>query len=463
MKITFHGAAGTTTGSMHMIETDNERILLDCGLYQGHRAEAFERNSNFPFDPKTLSAVILSHAHIDHSGNLPSLVKHGYAGKINCTSATRDLVTLMLRDSARIQEQDAEYLNQKKSRKGLPPIEPLYSVQDAERTLPRLVGYGYNEWYRVNDNARAMMVDAGHILGSAITTLEINENGRTIRLGFTGDLGRPDTSLLCDPDIAHALDYLIIESTYGNREHGMLKDAQDELAQIVHETVTRGGKVIIPSFAIGRTQEIVYTLHLRTEAGELPRIPIYVDSPLAIDATDVFRLHVESLCEDVRDHLMDHDDPFGFHGLHYTRSVEESKRINTLPEPCIIISASGMCEAGRILHHLKNNLEDKRNTILFVGYQAENTLGRRIVDGARKVRVFGDEFTVNARIAMANGFSAHADHSELIDWVNKVKDGLKGVFVVHGESESSQAFAAELRTMGNFNVTVPTLNQTIQV
>lgn len=463
MKIAFHGAAGTTTGSMHLIETNSERILLDAGLYQGHRAEAFERNSNSPFDPKTLSAVILSHAHIDHSGNLPSLVKNGYAGKINSTAATRDLVTLMLRDSARIQEQDAEYLNQRKSRKNLPPVIPLYTMQDAERTVSRLVGNGYHEWYRVNGNVRAMMVDAGHILGSAITALEINENGRPILLGFTGDLGRPDTSLLCDPDIVRDIDYLIIESTYGNREHGTLKDAQDELTQIVRETVTRGGKVIIPSFAVGRTQEIVYALHLKTEAGELPRIPIYVDSPLAIDATDVFRLHVECLCEDVRDHLMEHDDPFGFHGLHYTRSVEESKRINTLPEPCIIISASGMCEAGRILHHLKNNLEDKRNTILFVGYQAENTLGRRLVDGARKVRIFGDEYTVNAQIATANGFSAHADHSELIDWVNKVKGSLKGVFVVHGEPESSQTFAADLRKMGNFSVTVPSLNQIIQV
>jgi metallo-beta-lactamase family protein len=463
MKITFHGAAGTTTGSMHLIETNNERILLDCGLYQGHRNEAFQRNSNFPFDPKTLSAVILSHAHIDHSGNLPSLVKNGYGGKINCTSATLDLVKLMLRDSARIQEQDAEYLNQKKSRKGLPPIKPLYTVQDAERTLPHLAAFGYNEWYRVNDNARAMMIDAGHILGSAITTLELYEDGRTIRFGFTGDLGRPDTSLLCDPEIARDLDYLIIESTYGNREHGLIQNAQNELVDIVRTTIKRGGKVIIPAFAVERTQEIVYTLHLKTEAGELPRVPVYVDSPLAIDATDVFRLHSEYLCEDVREHLIEHDDPFGFHGLRYTRSVDESKKINTLQEPCIIISANGMCEAGRILHHLKNNLEDKRNTILFVGYQAENTLGRRLVDGARKVRIFGDEFAVNAQIAMANGFSAHADHSELVDWVSKVKSSLKGVFVVHGEPESSQAFAADLRTMGNFTVTVPELNQTIQV
>ena len=463
MRISFFGAARTTTGSMHMIETDSNRILLDCGFYQGHRDEAFQRNSNLPFDPKTLDTAILSHAHIDHSGNLPTLVKNGYAGKINCTSATRDLVTLMLRDSARIQEQDAEYLNQKKSRKNLPPVKPLYTVEDAERALPRLVGYGYEEWYRVNGNVRVMMMDAGHILGSAITILEIVENGRTVRLGFSGDLGRPQTLLLRDPEIARDLDYLIIESTYGNREHGMLKDSQDELVNTVRETIARGGKVIIPSFAVERTQEIVYTLHLKTETGELPRVPVYVDSPLAIDATDVFRLHAECFNDDIREHMLQHDDPFGFHGLHYTRSVDESKKINTLPEPCIIISANGMCEAGRILHHLKNNLEDKRNTILFVGYQAENTLGRRIVDGARKVRIFGDEYAVNAQVAMANGFSAHADHSELIDWVNQVKANLKGVFVVHGEPEASQAFATDLRTLGSFTVTVPEPKQTIEL
>ena len=463
MKITFHGAAGTTTGSMHLVETNGNRILLDCGLYQVHRDEAFQRNSHLPFDAKTLTASILSHAHIDHSGNLPSLVKSGYAGKINCTSATRDLVTLMLRDSARIQEQDAEYLNQKKSRKGMPKIEPLYTLQDAEQTFPRLVGHGYEQWYRVDGNARAMMIDAGHILGSAITILEIGENGRTLRLGFTGDLGRPHTSLLRDPEIATNLDYLIIESTYGNREHGALQESEDQLAEIVRDTAKRGGKVIIPSFAVERTQEIIYTLHLKTEAGQLPKVPIYVDSPLAIDATDVFRLHAECLNEELHHHLLMHDDPFGFHGLTYTRSVDESKQINNFKEPCIIISANGMCEAGRILHHLKNNLEDKRNTILFVGYQAENTLGRRLVDGAHKVRIFGDEFAVNAQIAVANGFSAHADHSELIDWVAQVKSNLKGVFVVHGEPESSQAFAADLRTMGNYSVTVPELNQTIEI
>jgi metallo-beta-lactamase family protein len=463
MKLTFHGAARCTTGSMHLVETDSQRILLDCGLYQGHRAEAFERNSHLPFDPRTITTCILSHAHIDHSGNLPTLVKNGFAGKINCTNATRDLAALMLRDSAHIQEQDAAYLNQKTSRRGLPKIEPLYTGADAERALPRFVGHAYEQWFRSDGSGRAMFLDAGHILGSAITVLELPDRGRTIRLGFTGDLGRPDTSLLCDPAMARDLDYLLIESTYGNREHGALEKSQDELAEIVRETVARGGKVIIPAFAIERTQEIVYTLHIKREAGQVPRVPIFVDSPLAISATEVFRLHIECLCGAARDHLMSHADPFGFGGLHYTRAVEESRKINALREPCVIISANGMCEAGRILHHLKHNIEDKRNTIVFVGYQAEHTLGRRLVDGAKRVKIFGDEFTVRAQIQVANGFSAHADRSELLAWIAAARANLKGVFVVHGEEQSAIAFADALRAMGGFAVTVPRLGETTEI
>jgi metallo-beta-lactamase family protein len=465
MKITFHGAVRTTTGSMHLVETANQRILLDCGLYQGHRDEAFERNSHLPFDPKSVTASILSHAHIDHSGNLPTLVKSGFTGLINCTSATRDLVMLMLRDSARIQEQDAAYLNQKTSRRNLPKIQPLYTSDDAERALTHLVGHAYNQSFDLpmRDGVRATLYDAGHILGSAITVLEITDNGQTTRLGFTGDLGRPNTLILRDPDIVHGLDYLIIESTYGDREHGALTDSQDELARIVRETISRGGKVIIPAFAVERTQEVVYSLHQKIEAHQVPDTTAFVDSPLAMNATDIFRLHIECLAEPVREHLLAHDDPFGFGKLKYTRTVDESKYINTLQGSVIIISANGMCEAGRILHHLKNNIEDERNTILFVGYQAANTLGRRLVDGAYKVKIFGDEFHVRAQIQVANGFSAHADRSELLGWVANVKESLKGVFVVHGEEQSALAFADALRAMGGFNVTVPEPNQTIEL
>lgn len=468
MKLGFYGAARTVTGSMHLIETGDHRILLDCGLYQGHRAEAFQRNANLPFDAKTIRVVILSHAHIDHSGNLPTLVKNGFDGEVNCTTATRDLLMLMLRDSAQIQEQDAQYLNQKKSRQGQPPVQPLYTMEDAEKVLPHLVGRGYDRWFDLGGIGRVSMLDAGHILGSAITILELNDPAadsrhRALRLGFTGDLGRRGSRLLRDPEIAQKLDYLIIESTYGDREHGPLEKSEDDLARIVRETAARGGKVIIPAFAVERTQEIVYTLHRKTDVGLVPALPIFVDSPLAINATDVFRMHLECLREGPREQLISHQDPFGFGRLRYTPSVEESKQINSVKGAAVIISANGMCEAGRVLHHLKNNIEDERNTILFVGYQAENTLGRRIADGAKKVKIFGDEFNVRAQIQVADGFSAHADRNELLAWVASVKGNLKGVFVVHGEEQSALSFADALRSLGGFTVTVPQPNQVFEL
>ena len=465
MRLTFHGAARCTTGSMYLVETDGQRVLLDCGLYQGHRAEAFERNANLPFDPKTIDTVLLSHAHIDHSGNLPTLVKNGFTGDVNCTTATRDLVTLMLRDSAHIQEQDAVYLNQKKSRQGLPPVKPLYTIHEAEETLSHIVGRAYHRWFDLapHSGGRAMMLDAGHILGSAITVLEMREQGRAIRLGFSGDLGRPGALLMRDPESARGLDYLIVESTYGDREHGTLEKSEDDLVRIVNATLARGGKVVIPAFAVERTQEVVYALHRNSDTGAVPIVPMFVDSPLAIDATNVFRVHLECLDEDVHEHLLAHSDPFGFGELCYTRTIEESKQINMLKGPAVIISANGMCEAGRVLHHLKNNIADERSTILFVGYQAENTLGRRLLDGVKKVRVFGDEFNVRAEIRQLDGFSAHADRSELLDWVARAKEDLKGIFVVHGEEKSAIAFADALRALGGFAVTVPQPGQTIEV
>ena len=464
MKITFHGAARTTTGSMHLVETNGNHFVFDCGLYQGHRAEALQRNSNLPFDPKTLDAVLLSHAHIDHCGNIPMLVKHGFDGDIHCTSATHDLTKLMLRDSARIQEQDAAYMNQKKSRQGLPKVEPLYSSNDAEHALRHMVGHGYHQWFKINSHARAIMYDAGHILGSAITVLEAREGTRTIRLAFSGDLGRPGAPILRDAEAVDGLDYLIVESTYGNREHNSLADAEEKFARVVGETLARGGKVVIPSFAMERTQALVYALHRQFEHGKLPAVPVYVDSPLAIDVTNVFRVNLDCFDEEIREHMLAHDDPFGFGKLHYTRSVEESKKINATPEPAVIISANGMCEAGRILHHLKYNVENPRNTILFVGYQAENTLGRRIVDGVKKIRIFGDEFIVNARVETIDGFSAHAGRTELLNWVGRVQNTLKGIFVVHGETQSSLALAEALRVANpQCNVVVPELHQTIEL
>ncbi len=463
MKISFYGAAREVTGSMHLIEAAGQRILLDCGIYQGHRAEATERNAHLPFDPKTVNSAILSHAHLDHSGNLPTLVKSGFQGDVHCTPATRDLANLILRDSAHIQEQDAVYLNQKKSRRGLPPIEPLYTLQDAERAINHLVGHAYHRTFDLNDGHSVTLVDAGHILGSAITLLELHEGERTVRLGYTGDLGRPGTLILPDPELARQLDYLITEATYGDREHPPIQESEDELAEIVRETVARGGKVVIPAFAVERTQEVLYTLHLKTDAGQVPRVPSFVDSPLAIDATDVYRIHLEGLRQDLRELLLEKEDPFGFGRLQYTRTVEESKEINAIQGSAIIISANGMAEAGRILHHIKHNIEDERSTILFVGYQAENTLGRRLVDGAKQIKIFGDEYDVRARIAMVNGFSAHADRSDLLDWVANAKENLKGVFVVHSEEQAALSFADALRARGGFTVTVPQRDQTIEL
>lgn len=462
MKITFYGAARTTTGSMHLIETDHQRILLDGGLYQGKRAEALTRNANPPFDPASITHVILSHAHIDHAGNLPTLVKRGYVGEIHCTTATRDLATLMLRDSARIQEQDTAYLNQKTSRRGLPPIEPLYTSHDVENALPHFVGHAYDRWFDLDGGGRAILHDAGHILGSAIVVLELKEQGRVYRIGFSGDLGRANAPLLRDPTFVTDLDYLIVESTYSDRDHPSFEQATEDLALIVRETIARGGKVIIPAFAVGRTQEMLYFLHQHIQAGKIPRVPIFVDSPLAIDATDVFRLHLECFDEATHELLLAHKDPFGFGELEYTRTVEESRALNELKTPAIIISASGMCEAGRVLHHLKHNIEDARNTILFVGYQAENTLGRRLVDGIKRVKVFGDEFTVRAQVVMLEGFSAHADRRELFEWVKATRASLRGVFVVHGDEARTQAFVEALRTLG-LDALAPMPGQTIEV
>ncbi len=463
MRLVFHGAARAVTGSMHLVETDNRRILLDCGLAQGRRAEANQRNANPPFDPKTLDAVILSHAHIDHCGNLPTLVKRGFAGDIHCTNATRDLATLMLRDSARIQEQDAAYLNQKTSRQGLAPVVPLYNSADAETALRHFVGRPYSRAFNVNGGGRVHFFDAGHILGSAIAVLDLPEGARSARLCFSGDLGRKGTPILNDPESARGIDYLIIESTYGDREHGPFEKTQDDLARIIRETIARGGRVVIPAFAVERTQEVLYALHLKTEAGALPELPIFLDSPLAISATDVFRMHVECLRPAARAHLLSHPDPFGFGKLQFTRSVEESKQINNVEGSVVIISANGMCEAGRVLHHLKNTLGDERNTILFVGYQAEHTLGRRLLDGAKKVKIFGDEFHVRARIESASGFSAHADRSDLLDWIAAVKENLKGVFIVHGEEKSALAFAEAVRALNIPNVHVPQPGQAFEL
>ena len=465
MKITFMGAAQTVTGSMHMLEVNGARILLDCGLFQGRRRESFERNRNLPFDARDLDAVVLSHAHIDHSGNIPSLVSSGYKGNIYATSATRDLCGAMLLDSAHIQESDAAYVNKKHKRKGLPPVEPLYTTADARASLEGFVSIDYHRPFVVAPGVVATFFDAGHILGSAITVLDVQENGRHYRLCFTGDLGRKDLPIIRDPEVVTGIDYLITESTYGNRQHQSPVQAQDMLCDIVQRTYDRGGKVIIPAFAVGRTQEIVYDLHKRIGSGCMPELPVFVDSPLAINVTEIFRLHPECYDAEILQFLQQREDPFGFYRLHYTRTVEESKAINHISEPCIVISASGMCEAGRILHHLKNNIGDPRNTVLFVGFQVQNTLGRKILDGWEEVPIFGEQWPVRAEVTSIQGYSAHAGRDELLGYIQKVMEfgALKRVFSVHGELEACQGLAKGLQGLGMHDVLIPERLQQVEI
>lgn len=464
MQVTFLGAAREVTGSMHLVEVNGTRILLDCGMKQGHRAEAYARNSQLPFDARSVDYCLLSHAHIDHSGNLPTLKKGGYSGEIICTPATHDLTRLMLRDAGKIQEQDAQYLNTKQAERNLPQVRPLYTIADAEQALKAFSTRTYEFQFELaKASTQVTFHDAGHILGSAITVLKLQEGTRTVRLGFTGDIGRKGTLILRDPTPAPPLDYLIIESTYGDRKHPPLDESERELADVVRQTSERGGKTIIPSFALERTQEVVYSLHRSIVAGDLEPVSIFVDSPLAIDATDVFRLHQECFDDETRRFMQAHEDPWGFRQLTYTRDVEASKSLNSWKGPAVIISANGMVEAGRILHHVKNNIGDPRNTILFVGYQAEGTLGRRIEDGADRVKIFGEEYPVRAQIARADGFSAHADHDELLEWVKPIAGGLKGAFVVHGEPQAADALSEGLRSLGVKNAFAPQLGQCVEL
>jgi len=466
MKIQFIGAVRTVTGSMHLLEVNGFKLLLDCGLFQGRRQETYERNRNLPINCREIDALVLSHAHIDHSGNIPNLVRNGFTGNIYTTPATRDLCSAMLRDSGHIQESDAAYMNKWRARKGLPAIKPIYTINDATASLPYFVGIGYHRPMSIGPGITLQFYDAGHILGSAFVVLDIEEEGRKSRLVFTGDVGRKNLPILRDPEPIEDVDYLIMESTYGNREHETPNQARRILRSVVNDTCRKNGKIIIPAFAVGRTQEIVYHLHQLTDGRKIPRLPIFVDSPLAVNVTEIFRLHPETYDAELNEFLSkdSHRDPFGFQGLRYIRQVEESKDLNFLQESAVIISASGMAEAGRILHHLKNNISEPRNTILIVGFQAEHTLGRRIVERRPEVKIFGEMYQLRARVEVINGYSAHADRNELLEYVESIKgQGLKRVFLVHGEEVASSALAASLREVGEFKVSIPTPMETVQI
>jgi metallo-beta-lactamase family protein len=451
------GAAQTVTGSQHLISVNGSRILLDCGLFQGKRRESYERNRNLPFDAASIDTLVLSHAHIDHSGNIPSLVRNGFQGTIYSTFATRDLCSAMLRDSAHIQEQDAAYANKKRARKGQPPMEPIYTYDDAIASLEHFVSVGYDRTVPVAPGVKCTFLDAGHILGAAIVFLEVEEAGKKTRLLFSGDLGRVGMPILRDPTPAPEADVLLIESTYGNRLHKPHEEAEEKLKRLIGEACNNGGKVVIPAFSVGRTQEIVYSLHRLALAGQLPDVPIFVDSPLAVNVTEVFRLHPECYDEEVRA-FMNHDrhpDPFGFSRLRYVRSVEASKEINAMQGPAVIISASGMCEAGRIQHHLKHNVTDPNSIVLIVSWQAPHTLGRRLVERQKVIKIFGEEFPLRARVESINGYSAHADRNGLLGWAEPIARGLRHAFVVHGDPEPAAALAEGLRQLGAPNVSVP--------
>jgi len=466
VRIQFLGAVRNVTGSRHRLQIAGKTILLDCGLFQGRRQDFFDRNQRFEFDPTTVDMVLLSHAHIDHSGNIPTLVRQGFAGHIYATPATMDLCSAMLRDSAHVLAADVAYVNKKRARKGEPPVHPLYSLDDALEAVEQFLGVGYNRPIPLADGATATFRDAGHILGSAMIEIAVRENGRNLKVVYSGDLGRPGLPILRDPYVVQDVDTLILESTYGDRTHDSPSEAEDQLRRVILETVNRGGKIIIPAFAVGRTQELVYALHRLTLARQIPELPVFVDSPLAVNVTEIFRLHPECYDREINAFMerADVEDAFGFRRLRYIRDVEESKALNSLKQPAVIISASGMCEAGRILHHLKNNIEDSRNTILFVGFQAEQTLGRKLVDGWKKVNIFGEEYTVRAAVERIDGYSAHADRNELLDYVRRVRQtGLRRVFIVHGEEAASLSLAAALKEMGVPEVHVPMPGDTVEL
>ncbi len=445
MKIHFLGAARTVTGSQILIEVNGAKILLECGLFQGKRADTYQFNQSFQFSPKEIDALLLSHAHIDHSGNIPNLVKQGYSNRIFATSATVSLAEIMLRDSGYIQESDAQYVNKKRARRGEPPVDPLYTYEDAEIACDLFTPVEYNQTFEVVKGVHVTYVDSGHILGSASIILDINENGNKKRLWFSGDIGRDRLPLLQDPVMPVKADYMIMECTYGDKNHRDPETAFQEFRDVTMKTIARGGKIIIPAFAVGRTQELVYFLNLMMAAYDIPPIPIYVDSPLAVNASDIFKKYAFLFDEETKRFIQE-----GNHkaltspNLYYTRSVEESKKINEVKGPAIIISASGMAEAGRILHHLRNNIENPLNTIMIVSWQAPHTLGRRLAERQKTVRIFGQLFERRAEVATIGGLSAHAGQDKLLQYVLGTRATLKGLYLVHGEEDAAHALMDKL-------------------
>lgn len=463
-RLTFLGAAGTVTGSMHLLEVRDRSYLVDCGLYQGRRSESSHRNRNMPRRAREADTVLLTHAHIDHSGNLPTLVKQGFTGAIHCTAATLDLCRAMLRDSARIQMNDARWLNRKyEDDPTWEPIEPIYDEDDAERALERFVPHRYNEPFELAPEVTVQFVDAGHVLGSASAMVDVKLNGHRRRVSFSGDIGRRNLPILCDPVPPEHSDYVVMESTYGDRLHADVVEMQDQLLEAIETVRARGGKMLVPSFALERTQEIVYALNHLRKSGRLKPIPIFVDSPLAVGLTGVFQKHRECYDAETVAWGLDHGDPFAFPTLKLVRSTEDSKALNDAKGPMIIISASGMCEGGRVVHHLRNTIDDFKNMVLIVGYQAQHTLGRRIVERRKRVKIFGVERALNAEVRVLNAFSAHADREELLWWAGECGGQVRQFFLVHGDPDQSEALARHIDDRLRRPSLVPKEGQTVDL
>lgn len=461
MKIKFCGAAKMVTGSCHLIEYANKKLLVDCGMRQGQDTKTELGEDSFPFDAASVDAVLLTHAHIDHSGLLPLLVKKGFSGDIITTEATSQLCTIMLPDSANIQEYDAQLENKKRQRAGKKLIEPLYTMQDVNNTLKLIKGVKYDETVKLSDEVTVRFKDAGHLLGSASVEIWITEDGVTKTLAFSGDIGRAERPIICDPKFIEQADYVIMESTYGDRNHeaGTNDEKEAQLASVLRAAIARGGNIVIPSFAIGRTQELLYYIKrfiANNTVKGLEKIPVYVDSPLGIEATRVYERSADGYYDEEAMELRREGSPFDFETVNFTRTADESKLINVTPGQKIIIASSGMCDAGRIRHHLKHNLYQKNATVIFAGYQAVGTLGRLLVDGAEKVKLFGEEIRVNAVIEHLSVFSGHAGRNELVDWVSAITPKPDRVFLVHGEEEALDMLAGAIRSLG-YNVTVPNL------
>lgn len=467
MKFTFCGAARTVTGSCHLLSMDNNRkVLFDCGLYQGRELDLKNFNESWKFEPEEIDYLVLSHAHIDHAGRIPKLVKDGFRGPIYCTYATRDLAAIMLMDSAFIQERDAEWRNKWNRKKGIKEkIEPLYSIEDVEMAMDMFIAVGYNKPIKTIDGSVLTFKDAGHILGSASVHLQVTNKGKRYSLGFTGDIGRPERPILRDPQPMDQVDYLICESTYGSKFHEDSPNEKLGLLNIIKETCELNkGKLIIPAFSVGRTQEIVYMIDQLHTEGRLPKIPIYVDSPLSINATSVFKAHPECYDSDILRYMQSDPNPFGFNSLHYIRDVEASKRLNDKEGPCVIISASGMATAGRIVHHIYNNIENARNTILIVGYCADGSLGARLAKGKKEVKIFGQSKQVKATVKTMHSFSAHGDQKEMIDFIdNQDRKKLKKIFLVHGDYNRQKEFSEALSENRFKSIEIPQLGESFSL